>query len=166
MKSYTISSDVNVFAIALVSHIVLATPEAFILSWTSFSIPSWQQSMSCIASNCDHPQTSGRQSFASDEQIIFVQWQISTIFSRSVYVRPSGNHIHIFFSDRPSHFGSMNLSYLGFFEMSLKIYIKSTVVILLQQVYVIFQSSLRFLNTAFRWCSFNINHSTVKLIAQ
>jgi len=33
MKSYTISSDLNVFAIALVSHIVPATPEAFILSW-------------------------------------------------------------------------------------------------------------------------------------
>lgn len=33
MKSYTIFSDLNIFAIALVSHIVLATPEAFILSW-------------------------------------------------------------------------------------------------------------------------------------
>lgn len=36
IKSYTISSDLKVFAIALVSHIVLATLEAFILSWDEF----------------------------------------------------------------------------------------------------------------------------------
>lgn len=98
VKSYTISSDLNVFAIALVSHIVLATPQAF-LSYrgTRFSIPFSQQSMSCVASHCDHLQTCGRQSFASDVHIIFVQWQISTIFSRSVNVLPLRNHIHNFF---------------------------------------------------------------------
>jgi len=32
-KSYTSSSDLNVFAIAQFFYIVLATPEAFILSW-------------------------------------------------------------------------------------------------------------------------------------
>jgi hypothetical protein len=37
MNSNTISSDLNAFAIVLVSHTVLATPEAFIVSWDELS---------------------------------------------------------------------------------------------------------------------------------